>query len=267
MPDDVDRAPLSAPPTAASRVGRLPGRALALAAALALGGSTALTACGPASSGNERWVTTENTNVDIDWDKIREAYLAAEGPEDLERRVNEIYEGDEIISVSVRDLDERTQVVTGFFDRDQSGTVDDAEKVFTIQREIAGDSSGTYQMQGHGHYAGYHSPVWDIAAGMMLGSFISRAFMPGYVPMYSTPYVTTPARRGAIASQRSTYRAQNPGRFAKRSQSGRSYGSKGGSFGGGRSTPSGGRRSFGGGRFGLAGADKRGARRRIRVDA
>ncbi|MEZ4452843.1 MAG: hypothetical protein R3B09_25500 [Nannocystaceae bacterium] len=240
-------------------------RALALGAALAFAGSTALAACGPSST--ERWVATENTNVDIDWDQVRKAYLDAEGPEDFERRVNEIYEGDEILSVSVRDVDDHTQVVTGFFDKDGSGTVEDGEKVFTIQRDITGEGSGTYQVQGYGHYAHYHSPVWDIAAGMMLGSFISRAFMPGYVPMYSTAYVTTPARRGAIASQRSTYRAQNPGRFARRSQSGRSYGSKGGSFGGGRSTPSsGGRRSYGGGRFGLAEA-RRGARTRVRVAA
>ncbi len=72
--------------------------------------------------GTERWAATENTNVKIDWDKVNEAYKAAEGPEDLEKRINEIYEGDEVISVHVQDTDAKTQVVTGFFDKNTSAT-------------------------------------------------------------------------------------------------------------------------------------------------
>ncbi len=32
---------------------------------------------------SNRWVTTQNTNVKLDWDKVNEAYKLAEGPEDL----------------------------------------------------------------------------------------------------------------------------------------------------------------------------------------
>lgn len=211
--------------------------------------AVAVPACG--SSGNEAWVTTENTNVDINWDEVAKAYKEAEGPEDLERRVNEIYEGDEVISISVSDLDERTQIVTGFFDHNTNGKVEEAEKIFSIERTIGPDQSdGTYQISGHGHYAGYHSPVWNIAAGMMLGSFISRAFMPGYVPMYTTPYVTSTARHSGLRNQRDSYRRANPQKFQRQSQSGRTYGKKGGSYSGG-STPTARPRSGGGGRFGL----------------
>src|SRR5687767_8694488 len=77
---------------------------------------------------SNRWVTTQNTNVTIDWDKVNEAYRLAEGPQDFERRVNEIYPGNEVISVAVADLDNRTQEVTGFFDRNTSGSVDQGEK-------------------------------------------------------------------------------------------------------------------------------------------
>src|SRR4051794_1132056 len=80
--------------------------------------------------GNDRWATTENTNVKIDWDKVNEAYKQAEGPADLERRVNEIYEGDEVISIAVQDLDDKSQVVTGFFDKDKDGKIAEAEKIF-----------------------------------------------------------------------------------------------------------------------------------------
>ena len=204
--------------------------------------------------GNERWVTTENTKVDIDWDKIAEAYKTAEGPKDFETRVNEIYEGEEIISVSVHDQDAKTQVVTGFFDRNGNGTVEDAEKAFSLQRDIVDDSTAKYQVQGHGHYAGYHSSMmWNIAGGMMLGSMMSSAFRPNYSPVYTQPYTTSPSRASDLRSQRSAYRAKNPSRFQK-SGSGRSYGSKGGSWGssGRSSSPSRSTgRSFGGGGFGI----------------
>ena len=94
-----------------------------------------------------------------------------------------------------------------------------------------------------------------VAAGMMMGSMMSRMFMPGYTPMYRQPYTTSPAARGALASQRNSFRAANPSRFPpKASGSGRSYGGKGGAFGGagsGRTGGGGGGRS-GGGRFGVA---------------
>src|SRR5689334_8183587 len=105
-----------------------------LSAALAvvfLAGSAVGCKPGNEDKGNERWATTQNTNVDIDWDKVNEAYKAAEGPADLEKRINEIYQGDEVISVAVIDTDEKNQEVTGFFDKNQSGTVDENEKIFT----------------------------------------------------------------------------------------------------------------------------------------
>jgi hypothetical protein len=195
-------------------------------------------------SGNKRWATTENTNVKIDWDKVNEAYKLASGPEDLEKRINEIYEGDEIISVSVQDVGDKGQVVTGFFDKDKDGKVSDPEKIFTIKRELKG-TEGQYQTQGHGAYHGYSSPFMGIASGMLMGAMISHMFMPSYMPMYGTPYTTSAARASQISSNRSSYRAANPARFSKPSQSGRAYG-------GGKSTSSGAGRSRGGSRFGVA---------------
>src|SRR5262245_51998984 len=150
--------------------------------------------CSSDSDETERWATTENTNVKIDWDKVNEAYKSAEGPEDLEKRVNEIYEGDEIISVSVKDEDDKTQVVTGFFDKNTDGKVDEGEKIFTIKRDLSG-SEAKYQTQGYGpHYGYYTSPFYSIASGMLMGAMLSSVFMPTYVPVYRTAYVTSPAR-------------------------------------------------------------------------
>ena len=207
--------------------------------------------CRPSDEGNERWATTENTNVKIDWDKVNEAYKLAEGPEDLEKRINEIYEGDEVISVAVHDAEDSSQTVTGFFDKNTNGTVEDNEKIFTIKRVITAEGSGQYQTTGYGAYAGYHSPFLGIATGMLMGSMLSHALMPGYVPMYRQPYVTTGVRVGELHGTRSSYRAANPSRFQK-SQSGRTYGKP--SVTRPSSRPSGGFR--GGGRFGLSRAGR-----------
>jgi hypothetical protein len=184
------------------------------------------TGCSSERDGNKRWATTENTNVKIDWDKVNDAYKEAEGPEDLERRINEIYEGDEIISVSVQDADAKTQVVTGFFDKNTSGAVDEGEKVFTIKRDITGEGQAQYHTMGHGaHYGYYTSPLLSIASGMMIGSMMSSAFSPHYVPVYTQPYTTPPTRASSLQSQRSSYRSANPSRFSKPSRTtGRSYG-------------------------------------------
>jgi hypothetical protein len=211
--------------------------------AAVLGVSLLAGGCDSGSRGNDRWATTENTNVKIDWDKVNQAYKDASGPEDLEKRINEIYEGDEIISISVKDEGASQQVVTGFFDKDKDGAVSDPEKIFTITRSLTGEGQGGYQTQGYGHYAGYHSPVFSIMSGMLMGAMISSMWAPSYVPV---AYTTSAARAGALQQQRSSYRAANPERFSKRSQSGRAYG-------GGKSS-TGGSRSRGGRSFGVRGA-------------
>lgn len=247
MPKHPDSAPSVPARAPTSRPLALARRSFvfALAAAVSLGG---VTACG--SPGTDRWVVTENTNVELDWDAINEAYKNAEGPEDFEQKVNEIYTGDEIISVSVRDNDDKSQVVTGFFDKNESGNVDDGEKIFTIQRDITGADSAQYQINGYGPYGYYHSPMMSIASGMMMGMFLSSMFSPGYRPVYVTPYTTAPGRRAALAESRSSFRAANPAKFPKASGSGRSYGNRGGAFGSsGSGRSSGGRRS--GGSFGV----------------
>jgi len=218
-------------------------KAKLLAAVLGVSLIAGVGGIGCSSDRNERWATTENTTVKLDWDKVNEAYKNAEGPEDLERRVNEIYEGSEIISVSVQDVDDKTQVVTGFFDKDQDGKVSDPEQIFTIKRDLKG-SEAQYQTQGYGPYYGYMSPFYSIASGMLMGAMLSNMFHPGYAPMYRTAYTTSAARASQLGTHRSSYRAANPARFSKPSKTGRTYGG-GKSFG--TSGP-----SRGGSRFGVA---------------
>ena len=189
-------------------------------------------------SSKERWATTENTNVELDFDKVNEAYKAAEGPEDFERRVNEIYQGNEVISVAVQDLDAKTQVVTGFFDKNSDGSVQDPEKVFTIRRDVSGEGAAQIQTSGFGPYGYYHSPVMSLASGMLLGAMVSSALRPNYVPVYTQPYTTPPNRAPDLRTHRNAYRASNPSSVdhSRSSQTGRRYNNVGGSrFGSGKS--------------------------------
>ncbi len=257
-----------------SKRGLMKSRAVSLAAVAAL--LVGVPACGgdSRSRGNDRWVTTQDTTVEIDWDAVGKAYRDAEGPEDFEKKVNEIYTGDEIISVAVQDVDAKTQEVTGFFDKNKDGKVEEPEKVFSIRRDLVDQNKAQYRVSGHGPYAGYHSPMWSLASGMAMGYMMSRMFSPGYAPVYTQAYVTSPTRHGELTSHRDSYRSKNPDKFrkGKTSQSGRQYGRKGSNFGGGKptsSTPSSRpssrpRSSFGGGRFGIRG---RKARRVVRLEA
>ncbi len=226
-----------------------------LVATMALSFGVVGPGCGDDRKTTERWATTENTNVKIDWDKVNEAYKAANGPEDLEKRINEIYEGDEIISVHVQDTDDKTQIVTGFFDKNTNGQVEEPEKIFTIKRDVTGEGQAQYQTTGYGPYYGYHSPFMSIVSGMVVGSMLSNMFMPGYRAVYVTPYATSPSRVGQISQSRSSYRAANPGKF-QRSQSGRTYNRPSStSRPTGRTGRSGGGR-VGGGRFGVSVASR-----------
>lgn len=235
-------------------ISRLKHLAAALAVVVPLSVVTGCDTSPPAgvSRGQDRWATTENTNVDIDWNKVNEAYKAANGPEDLEKRINEIYEGDEVISIAVKDQDAKTQVVTGFFDKNTNGTVEDAEKIFTITRNVTGEGQAQAQIAGYGPYYGYHSPFFSIVSGMVLGSMVSSMFMPSYMPMYTQPYTTPANRVGQLHQTRSAYRAQNPSKFQK-SQSGRSYNRPSSTS---RPTGRTGGRMGGGGRFGVARAGR-----------
>jgi hypothetical protein len=227
-----------------------------VAAALAVMMVGATAGCDSRADRVDRWATTENTSVKLDWDKVNEAYKQAAGPEDLEKRINEIYEGDEVISVAVQDQDDKTQVVTGFFDKNTNGSVEDGEKIFTIKRQPTTEGAAQYQTTGYGPYYGYQSPLFGIASGMLLGSMMSSMFMPHYVPVYTRPYVTPVSRFRDLHTERSSYRAANPDRFGARSKSGRSYGGAKPSGSSSFRPSSGGGIRRGGGFFGLARAGR-----------
>jgi hypothetical protein len=179
----------------------------------------------------ERWPegttsgSTAENETQLDFNKVNEAYREADSPEDFEKRVNEIYEGDEIISIAVEDQDEQHQTVTGFIDRNQNGSVDEGEKIFAIKRTPTEATAGTtttettvsqtaeYVTTGYGPYAYYTSPYYPLAwgTGLAVGAMAAMAWRGAAYAPYR--YATSAARVGALNTYRGGYRAANPQRF------------------------------------------------------
>jgi uncharacterized membrane protein YgcG len=207
-----------------------------------------IVALGCSNKSSDRWVTTENTMIEMDWDKLMEAYRTADGPTDFEEKANEVYPGSEIIRISVQDKDARNQEVIGFIDANSDGKVQEKERVFSINRTIGDEyNRANYSVNGYGHYSHYHhTGMWDIAGGVIVGSMIANAMRPNYSPRYSRPYVTPQSRVSTLRTHRDTFRKNNPS-----FKTGRSGGTWGGRSGSSSSTRRSGSSSSGGSSYGI----------------
>jgi hypothetical protein len=194
---------------------------VALAATVALG---SVTACG-GPSGNDRWVVTENTTVEIDWDAINQAYKDAEGPEDFETEGQRDLRRRRDHQRVGPDLDDKSQVVTGFFDKNEDGKVDEGEQVFTIQRDIVGPDKAQYPSPATAPYGPL--PLADVGHrlrhddGHALEHVHARLPPDVHHPVHHQPRPPRPPSPSRAA-------ATAPPNPPKASGSGRSYGSKGG---------------------------------------
>jgi hypothetical protein len=165
---------------------------------------------------------SESPTAKIDFEAISQAYKEANSPEDFEQRVNEIYQGDEIVSIAVEDQNDQTQLVTGFIDKNGNGTVDEGEKIFTINRTPTGSGEQqtaqsvttgyTYDV-GVGYVPYYTSPYYPLVwgTGLAVGAMAAMAWRGAAYAPYR--YATSAARVGALSMYRGNYRAANPQRF------------------------------------------------------
>lgn len=185
--------------------------------------------CGSSQSeAVEPWPETENAGGEtaatsqIDFDAISKAYREASSPEEFEQRVNEIYEGDDIVSIAVEDQDDQTQLVTGFIDKNGNGTMDEGEKIFSIKRTPTGsgeEQTAQYVTTGYsyevgvGYYPYYTSPYYPLVwgTGLAVGAMAAMAWRGAAYAPYR--YATSAARVGALNSYRAGYRASHPQRF------------------------------------------------------
>lgn len=212
--------------------------------------------CTTSGDGAPKWVTDGNAAPGIDWKEVEKAYKESTSPEDFEKRVNEIYPGDEVVSVAIAGEASKHQA-TGFIDKNKDGQVQDAERIFVIETKVNGEQ-GQGSVTGHGAYHGQGIGFFEVMMASMMGSMIANALMPGGFG-YGQRYVTNPSSFGQIQSNRDTYRQANPSKFAKASGSGGTWGSSGRDWNRGASSSSssrsggsswGGSRRSGGGSFG-----------------
>ncbi len=149
---------------------------------------------------NERWAAgdyAKAAELKLDVDAVMEAFKKAKNPQAFEKKVNEIYTGNEIISISVENKGETKQEVTLYIDDDPvDGKMTETEKIIQLTRAVGKEKNQTgYSRHGYGPYGHYTSPMTYMATGALLYWAMSR-------PYYRTP-MTSYSR---IRSSRTTYR-------------------------------------------------------------
>ncbi len=160
-----------------------------------------LAGCGGSSSSgpSEHYVssTVKGEEQKINLEEVKKAFWETQGKDfngwmaALEKRINEIYEGKEVVSLDAS-RETGKLAVTGYIEKnDKSGYQDGEEKLFTIEQ--TGDVTNNelpYRVAGHDgqpYYAGHHSILDSPFVQMMVLSHL----MGGWGGRYYTPYPQT----------------------------------------------------------------------------
>ena len=132
-----------------------PGKTItAFASVGALVGS-GIIGCGGKASGQQDWMATDGATGRINLDAVKDALETSKDLSEFEKRVNEIYEGDNLVLIRVEQK-ETQKIISGFEDLNQSNAIEEAQddKLFsiTVYEE-------KYEVYGHGtnHYYYYGS--------------------------------------------------------------------------------------------------------------
>jgi hypothetical protein len=167
------------------------------------GGS--LLVIGGCSSRNEQWAETSGQAGRINLEAVEEAMQKSKDVSEFEKKVNEIYQGDEMVLIEVKNEANGEQLVSGYADLNNNGQIDydSDDKLFTFRRWFEnGVSRG--EMRGYGVNSYYYRPYpsgIDFLTTWMLFSALSR-------PMYAVPiYHTTIADVQGLRNYRTTYRS------------------------------------------------------------
>lgn len=170
----------------------------------------------------------------------------------FEKRVNEIYEGTEVVSIDATRETGKLNV-TGFVEKNkQPGFQTGEDKLFALQQTgNVVDNKMPYQVTdqngqpyNQGHYSLFDNPIIQ---GLVIGNLLSSAFGPRYYTPFATTTILRDHRNGfrntpAFNSQRTAN--QQFGTRYKQRATGSGIGSNTG-FGRSYGTDSGARRTFG----------------------
>ena len=165
------------------------------------GGS--LIALGACSSRREQWAETSGKAGQINMEAVDEALKKSENVSDFEKRVNEIYTGDEMVLIEVKNQG-REQLVSCYADLNDNSQIDqdEDEKLFTFRRWYDGNEP-RYETRGYGVNSYCHhpySPGTNLLTTYLLVSALSRHSAPNYY------YSTIPRDVGVMRNYRTNYR-------------------------------------------------------------
>lgn len=174
-----------------------------------------LSGCGsPRAERTEHYVSSQvkGESAKINLDEVKSAFWDTKGKDfnewmsAFEKRVNEIYEGKEVVSVDASRTTGKLTVTGYIDDQKEQGYQPGEEKLFTIEQ--TGDVTNNelpYRVAGHDgqpYYSGSHSILDSPFVQMMVLSHL----MGGWGGRYYTPYPRTVILR----DHRDTFR-QSPG--------------------------------------------------------
>jgi hypothetical protein len=158
---------------------------------------------GACSNRREQWAETSGKAGQINMEAVEDALKKSENVSEFEKRVNEIYMGDEMVLIEVQNQG-REQIVSGYADLNKNLEIDQGsdDKLFAFRRWYEGEEP-RYEMRGYGVNSYYHNvypPGTNLLTTYLLVSALTR-------PMYSTPvYHTTIVDRQATRDYRTNYR-------------------------------------------------------------
>lgn len=208
---------------------------LILVPALAVG---LMVACSPGKNApggaTERYVsaTVQGQAEKINLDAVHEAFFQTAGKDlqtwmgNFEKRINEIYQGDDIVSIDAEKKDGMVRV-TGFLDRnDEPGYQAADEKLFELKQTgaMVEGKGFPYELSGQDgtpHHTGYPPPAYYGHGGLLDNPFVQMLIIGSLLNRpYYTPAGHYPVLRDYRTSYRQTprYRAQqvqNRGFFGK----------------------------------------------------
>lgn len=180
-------------------------------AVLSMAVVTFVSGCAQRTSVSEHYVSPQIQGADqkINLDEVQKAFFEAKGAADFqawmaafEKRVNEIYDGDEVVALDATRENERL-VVTGYIDSNKTpGFQSQDERLFAIEQtgEVVNNEL-PYRVaggDGRAYYEGHRSVLDNPFVQMMVLS----SMMNMWGGRYHTPY----DRFGGLRTHRDTWR-------------------------------------------------------------
>ena len=115
--------------------------------------------CGGKASAQQDWMATDVATGRINLDAVKDALETSKDLSEFEKRINEIYEGDNLVLIMVEE-EETQKIISGFEDLNQTNAIEEAEdeKLFSIRVD-----EEKYEVYGHStnNYYYYGSDYWD----------------------------------------------------------------------------------------------------------